>query len=78
VCYTAYMSRIQYNREIVRKISAYLEAYPDIRFGQALVNLNIVKQTIIEGTEGITHVKTLDPFYEESSDTLKGMKDLGS
>ena len=69
------MSRIQYNREILRKISAYLEANPDIRFGQALVNLHIVRQAIVDNG-GITHVKMLDPFYEESSDTLKGMKDL--
>lgn len=35
--------REQYNKEILFELIKYLDANPEIRFGQALVNLNIIE-----------------------------------
>ena len=36
-------ARTKYNVEILFELIKYLEKYPEIRFGQALVNLNIIE-----------------------------------
>lgn len=56
------LKRLENNREIIKILSKIVEAYPDWRFQQILFNLNIV--TMGE-----------DRFYEESSETLKKMKE---
>lgn len=61
------MTRHDYNKLILDKISEYLDTYPDIRFGQALVNLKILEYSDIEDNKGFLLVK--DPFYEEPSKT---------
>ena len=57
--------RIDYNRDIITKLSMIVEDHPEQRFGQILYNY--VLSTCVSGT-GKPHVD--DPFYEESSITL--------
>ena len=49
--------RLLYNRAIVDKVKEMIEKYPFMRFGQILVNLDIVH------SEGDGYA--IDPFYEE-------------
>ena len=55
-------SRQEYNKQIINKLSYYVDKYPDLRFGQILVIFNFIKTEI-------------DIFYEEPEDTLKHIKD---
>ena len=59
------MSRRDYNREIIGKLSEIVETYPDFRFGQILFNfvLNYSQSDL-----GQIHID--DPFYEESKVTI--------
>ena len=61
--------RIQCNQEILRKLSEYLSKYPDMRFSQALLNLNIV-------SDAYHHCDSYwaDEFYIEPEEVLKRMK----
>lgn len=59
-------SRNANNHKILEAIQEYIDKYPEIRFGQALVNLGIIKYdsgNVIR-----------DPFYEEPCETLCHMK----
>ena len=59
------------NVEILQMVGDAVMKYPDLRFGQILVNLGIIKY------ERNTYDETLitkDPFYEESVVTLNRMK----
>lgn len=60
------MSRLDYNREIIGKLSELVESQPDSRFGQILFNyvLNHCQSEL-----GQIHID--DPFYEEPRITLK-------
>lgn len=60
------MTRLEYNREIINKLSELIEKYPDWRFGQLLINVEIVKGT----TDNNEQFFVLDPFYDESKDIL--------
>lgn len=60
------MTRLEYNREIINKLSELIEKYPDWRFGQLLINTEIVKGT----TDNNGQFFVLDPFYDESKDIL--------
>ena len=56
------MNRLLYNRAIINKLSELIEKYPDLRFGQILVNSDIIElQMVGDKLVGI------DPFNEESS-----------
>ena len=55
--------RQESNRLILNKLSEYVEKYPDIRFGQLLVNLKILQYNI-DGT-------MMDPWSDESVDILR-------
>jgi len=68
---TKCMTRKEANDAILINLKYYLEAYPDMRFGQALVNLNIVKSD--NSSHNALLGVCLDPFYDESEDTLKRM-----
>lgn len=35
--------RKEYNEKILKELTDYLTKYPEIRFGQALINLNIIE-----------------------------------
>ncbi len=60
--------RQKYNRLILNKISDLIEEYPMLRFGQILVNLDIVHS---EG-EGYA----IDPFYEEPEIMWKRIQNI--
>ena len=53
------------NRRLIEILSNYLESYPDMRFGQALVNLKILKTRT-----DVDHFEIVDPFNEEPVDML--------
>ena len=57
--------REQYNKEILFELIKYLDANPEIRFGQALINLHILeidekRSTLLSGP------MYKDPFNDES------------
>ena len=54
------------NLQILNKLHDYFLAYSDIRFGQALANLNIIEYDRTKLTPEV-----IDPFFEESSDILE-------
>lgn len=56
--------RQKINLEIVKKLEEYFKKYPDIRFFQALHNLNIIE---------VKNGEIVDKFYEESATTLNRM-----
>ena len=64
--------RQEANLEILNEIGMAVMKYPDLRFGQILVNLGIIEY------ERNTYDETLitkDPFNEESVVTLNRMKE---
>jgi hypothetical protein len=68
-------NRQKANSELVKKLSELVIAYPDLRFGQILVNFGFIKQIVDHYDCSI--VLTEDPFNEESIDTLKRVKEYG-
>lgn len=60
------MTRQETNKEILKILEDYINKYPDWRFGQILVNSNVV--TVIHTSKGTV---CDDPFYEESKVTLE-------
>jgi len=65
--------RQEANLEILNEIGMAVMKYPDLRFGQILVNLGIIEY------ERNTYDETLitkDPFNEESVVTLNRIKKL--
>ncbi|MBB5232978.1 hypothetical protein [Deinococcus budaensis] len=59
------MSRLDANRALLTLLLQEVEAYPDLRLGQVLVNLGVL--TFEEG-------RPVDPFYEEPSVTLRRVR----
>ena len=55
-----------YNEKILKVLTKYLEENPEIRFGQALINLNILQY------EKDKYV-VFDPFSDESVDIYQRM-----
>ena len=62
-------NRQEANLQILNKLRDYFLAHPDIRFGQALSNLNIIEYDRTKLTPEV-----IDPFFEESIDTLEKIK----
>ena len=62
------MTRQEANKKILEKLAKMVEKYLDWRFGQLLVNCDLLE--IIE--PGIV----ADPFHEESEQTLKNILEL--
>jgi hypothetical protein len=60
------MTRQEANKEILKILEDYVNKYPDWRFGQILVNSNVV--TVIHTSNGSV---CYDLFYEESKVTLE-------
>ena len=60
------------NLEILNKIEEMVLNYPNLRFGQILVNLNIIEYQRDPASFDIIGVK--DPFNEESVITLNRIK----
>ena len=63
------MERQKYNKLILETLSKLVEKYPDLRFGQILVNCNIIVYK-----NDYDKVVPIDPFYEEPEITWKRMK----
>lgn len=59
------MERQKYNRLIIETLSKLVEKYPDLRFGQILLNSDIIEH--IQSDKGTIFIE--DPFYEESKIT---------
>ena len=62
------MQRKQANRAILLELYNLVEKYPDLRFGQILVDCDIIGYDITDNG-----VEVIDPFYEESELTLNRM-----
>lgn len=62
------MERQKYNKLILERLSKLIDKYPDLRFGQLLVNCNI-----IEYKNDYDEIVPVDPFYEESKVIWKRM-----
>jgi hypothetical protein len=69
------MTRQEYNLLIVEKLRELICKYPDLRFGQILVNSEVIQleEVLLEG-ERQTVLKGIDPFYEEPEFTWERMK----
>jgi hypothetical protein len=69
------MTRQEYNLLIVEKLKELIYKYPDLRFGQILVNSEVIQleEVLLEG-ERQTVLKGIDPFYEEPEFTWERMK----
>lgn len=64
------MTRLQANRQILALLSAYFEAYPDLRFGQGLSNLGIATHLKSYAKNESNELEGFfqDIYYEEPSD----------
>lgn len=67
------MNRQHYNKQILELLSAYVDRYPDMRFGQMLSNLNIASHILEQFHD--SELKTTRPvykdiFFPESEETL--------
>lgn len=68
------MERQKYNKLILETISKLVEKYPDLRFGQILVNCDIIKyepSVLCDGQR--EDILIIDPFNEESKITWERM-----
>ena len=65
------MSRLLYNKAIINKLSELIDKFPEQRFGQLLVNSDIIQYEPNISVDG--QLEVIDPFYEESELTWKRM-----
>lgn len=65
------MNHYLYNNTIINKLSELVQKYPEQRFGQLLVNSDIIQYESNISVDGQREV--IDPFYEESELTWKRM-----
>ena len=65
------MERQKYNRLILERLSKLVEKYPDLRFGQILVNSDIIQFT--KDDKGFP-LAVKDPYFEEPEVTWERMK----
>lgn len=68
------MSRLKYNLEILKILEEYIVNNPDIRFGQALYNLNITRTLQSVGMNQDDPTQWCSEFYTESKDTLERLR----
>lgn len=64
------MSRLNANRQIVQTLAALVEAFPDMRFHQLLVNADVLKTDARPG--GAPEVR--NEYHVESDQILERMK----
>ena len=62
------MERQKYNELILETLSKLVKKYPDLRFGQILVNTEVITYK-----NDYDEIIVEDPFYEESEITWKRM-----
>ena len=65
------MNHYLYNNAIINKLSELVQKFPEQRFGQLLVNSDIIQYEPNISVDGQREV--IDPFYEESELTWKRM-----
>lgn len=65
------MNHYLYNKAIIDKLSELINKFPEQRFGQLLVNSDIIQYEPDISVDGQREV--IDPFYEESELTWKRM-----
>lgn len=65
------MNHYLYNNTIINKLSELVQKFPEQRFGQLLVNSDIIQYEPNISVDGQREV--IDPFYEESELTWKRM-----
>ena len=69
------MNRQEYNRKILTKLSELVEKHPYLRFGQLLVDCEIIKyehSVLCDGQR--EDILVIDPFNEESEITWDRVK----
>ena len=67
------INRQTYNRWILGKLEEIINKYPDLRFGQILVNTGIIQLNYSEIINEVVSAK--DPFNEEPKITWERIKD---
>lgn len=65
------MNHYLYNKAIIDKLSELIDKFPEQRFGQLLVNSDIIQYEPDISVDKQREV--IDPFYEESELTWKRM-----
>lgn len=60
---------LETNLEIGERLLNYLIDKPHVRFGQALVDLGIIKTALVHHEPKI-ELKVVDPYYEEPKEIL--------
>lgn len=65
------MNHYLYNKAIIDKLSELIDKFPEQRFGQLLVNSDIIQYKPDISVDKQREV--IDPFYEESELTWKRM-----
>ena len=68
------MERQKYNKLILETLSKLVDKYPDLRFGQILVNCDIIRyepSVLCDGQR--EDILVIDPFNEESEITWERM-----
>jgi len=63
------MSNLEANLVILRELEAFARKYPNIRFGQMLVNLDLLRRTLVNG-----ELYVQDPYEEDSIDLLRRLR----
>lgn len=69
------MNRQELNYQILDKLFEYLKRNPDIRFCQALSNLNIATHRALDDKENRPY-NNVDIFYEEPEVTLQNLRNI--
>lgn len=64
------IDRLESNKKLLELLEEYLNSNPDIRFIQALWNLDIIDRQVIDAC-GFETSFIVDRFYEEPKETLK-------
>lgn len=59
------MNNLEANLAILRKLEAFARKYPNIRFGQMLVNLDLLRRVVVNG-----ELYVQDPYEEDSPSLL--------
>lgn len=70
------MERQKYNKLILETLSKLVDKHPDLRFGQILVNCDIIQyeKNVLTDGGGREDILTIDPFNEESEIIWQRMK----
>ena len=69
------MERQKYNELILETLSKLVKKHPDLRFGQILVDCDIIKYVPSVLCDGQREdLLVIDPFYEESEITWERIK----